>query len=77
MAVCSRAIAVSSRLMAEAVASLHLGRVEGQTAVVVLDVVVPIMALVLLGMVKDQMMMEEEWGRLFPLLVHQAHPLSF
>jgi reverse gyrase len=63
---------MSRRPVAEAAASLHLGEVEGKAVVVV-----PTMALVLLVMVRVQMMMEEERGRLFLLLVHQAHHLSF
>jgi reverse gyrase len=63
---------MSRRPVAEAAASLHLGKVEGKAVVVV-----PTVALVLLVMVRVQMMMKEERGRLFPLLVHQAHHLSF
>jgi hypothetical protein len=74
VAVGSKAIAVSSKLMVEATASSHLGEVVGKAATVVL-----VMALdeVLLYMVKDQLMMEEEKGRQFQLLVLQAHPSVF
>jgi hypothetical protein len=62
VAVGSKAIAVSSRLMVEATASSHLGEVVGKATAVVLVVA---LAEVLLDMVKDQLMMEEERGRLF------------
>jgi hypothetical protein len=60
--------------MVEATASSHLEEVVGKAAAVVL-----VMALdeVLLDMLKDQLMMEEEKGSQFQLLVLQAHPLSF
>jgi hypothetical protein len=57
--------------MAEAAASFHLGEAEDKAVAVV-----PVVVLVLLVMVRVQTMMEEERGRLFQLLVHQAH-LSF
>jgi hypothetical protein len=66
VAVSSKAIAVSRRLMAEAVASLHLEEVVGKATAVVLVVA---LAEVLLDMEKDPLMMEEERGRLFQLLV--------
>jgi hypothetical protein len=69
VAVSSKATAVSSRLVAEAAASLHLEEVVGKAATVVL---VMALAEVLLDMEKDPLMMEEERGRLFQLLVLQA-----
>jgi hypothetical protein len=62
VAVGSKATAVSSRLVVEAAASSHLGEVVGKAATVVL---VMALAEVLLDMVKGQLMMEEERGRLF------------
>ena len=62
---------VSSRPVAEAVASLHLGEVEDKAAVVVL-VMVP--GEVSLYMEKDPLMMEEERGRPFLLLVPRHTP---
>jgi hypothetical protein len=62
VAVGSKTIAVSSRLMVEAAAISHLGEVVGKAVVVALVVA---LVEVLLDMVKDQLMMEEERGRLF------------
>jgi hypothetical protein len=62
VAVGSKATAVSSRLVVEEAASSHLGEVVGKAATVVLVVA---LAEVLLDMVKGQLMMEEERGRLF------------
>jgi hypothetical protein len=61
LAVGSEATAVSNKLMVEATASSHLGEVVGKAAAVVLVVALDE---VLLDMVKDQLMMEEEKGRL-------------
>jgi hypothetical protein len=61
VAVSSKAISVSSRLVAEAAARLHLEEVVGKAVAVVLVVA---LAEVLQDMEKDQMMMEEERGRL-------------
>lgn len=71
VAVDNRASVESSRLVAGAAASLHLGEVEGKAVEVV-----PAEVLVHLDKVLDQMMMEEERGRQFLLLVHQVHLLS-
>jgi hypothetical protein len=60
--VSSKATAVSNKLMVEATTSSHLGEVVGKAAAVVLVVALDE---VLLDMVKDQLMMEEERGRLF------------
>jgi hypothetical protein len=62
VAVSSKAIDVSSRIVAEATASLHLEEVVGKAAAVVMVVA---LAEVLLDMEKDPLMMEEERGRLF------------
>jgi hypothetical protein len=62
VAVSSKAIAVSSRLVVEPAARLHLEEVVGKAVAVVLVVA---LAEVLLDMEKDQLMMEEERGRLF------------
>jgi hypothetical protein len=60
--------------MEEATASSHLEEVVGKVVAVVLVVALDE---VLLDMLKDQLMMEEEKGSQFQLLVLQAHPLSF
>ena len=67
--------AVSSRVMVEAVARRHLGEVVGKEVAVVL--VVEVLAMVPLDMEKDLLMMEEERGRPFLLLVRHTHPLGF
>jgi hypothetical protein len=63
-----------SKLMVEAAIKLHLGEVVGKEVAVVL--VMEVLAVVLLDMEKDLLMIEEEKGRPFLLLVHQTHPLS-
>ena len=62
VAVSSKDTAVSSRPMAEATASLHLGEVEDKAAIMVLGEVA-------LDMEKDPLMMEEERERPFLILV--------
>ena len=73
MAVSSKDTAVNSRPMAEAAASLHLGEVEDKAAAVVL---VMVLGEVLLDMEKDPLMMEQERGRPFLLLVLQTRLLN-
>jgi len=72
VAVSSKDIAVSNRPMVEAPASLHLGEVEDKGAAVVL---VMVLGEVPLDMEKDPLMMEEERGRPFLLLVPRHIPL--
>ena len=72
MAVRSKDTTVSSNPVAEAATSLHLGEVEDKAAVVVLVVV---LGEVPLDMEKDSLMMEEERGRPFLLLVPRHIPL--
>ena len=60
MAVSSKDIAVSSRPVAEAAASLHLGEVKDKAATVVL---VMVLGEVPLDIEKDPLMMEEERER--------------
>ena len=74
VAVSSKDTAASNRPVVEAATSLHLGEVEDKAAVVVLVVV---LGEVPLDMEKDSLMMEEERGRPFLLLVRQTHPLYF
>jgi hypothetical protein len=57
-----------SKLVVEAAAKLHLGEVVGKEVVVVL--VMEVLAVVLLDIEKDLLMIEEERGRPFLLLVH-------
>jgi hypothetical protein len=57
-----------SKLMVEAAVKLHLGEVVGKEVAVVL--VMEVLAVVLLDMEKDLLMIEEEKGRPFLLLVH-------
>ena len=65
--------AVGSKVEEEAAAKLNLGEAVGKEVAVVLVVV---LAEVLLDMEKDPLMMEEERGRPFPLLLLQTHHLS-
>ena len=66
--------AVGNKAEEEAAARLHLGEVVGKEVVVVL--VMEVLAVVLLDMEKDLLMIEEERGRPFLLLVCQTHTLS-
>jgi len=64
---------VVSKAEEEAAANLHLGEAVGKEVAVALVVV---LAEVLLDIEKDPLMMEEERGRPFLLLVRQTHPLG-
>ena len=64
---------VGNKAEEEAVVRLHLGEVVGKEVVVVL--VMEVLAMVLLDMEKDLLMMEEERGRPFLLLVPRHIPL--
>ena len=69
-------VKVADRKVEEEVAArLHLGEVAGKEVAVML--VVEVLAMVPLDMEKDLLMMEEERGRPFLLLVRQTHPLYF
>ena len=72
MAVSSKDIAVSSRTVVEAAASLHLGEVEDKAVAVVL---VMVLGGVPLDKEKDPLMMKEERGRPFLILVSRHTPL--
>ena len=73
MALSSKDTVVSSMPTLEAPASLHLGEVEDKAAALVLVVV---LGEVVLDMEKDPLMMEQERGRPFLLLVLQTRLLN-